>query len=33
MLIISNTWAPGTGGVQDGRADERQGGLQEVRTR
>ena len=33
MLIIINTGAPGTQGVQEGQADERQGGLQEGRTR
>ena len=33
MLIIINTGAPGAWGVQEGRADERQGGLQEQTTR
>ena len=33
VLIIINTGAPGTRGVQDGRADERQGGLQQGKTR
>ena len=33
MLIIINTGAPGSRGVQNGRADERQGGLQEGKTR
>ena len=33
MLIVINTGAPGARGVLEGRADERQGGLQERRTR
>ena len=33
MLIIINTGAPGTRGVYEGRANERQGRLQEGRTR
>ena len=33
MLIIINTGAPGTRGVQEGRSEETQGGLQEGRTR
>ena len=33
MLIIINTGAPGTRRVHEGRGDERQGGLQEGRTR
>ena len=33
VLIIINTGASGTRGVQEGRAGERQGGLQEGRTR
>ena len=33
MLIVVNTGAPGARGVQEGRADEKQGGLQERRTR
>ena len=33
MLIAINTGAPGARGVQEGRADERQVGLQERRTR
>ena len=33
MLIIINTGLPGARGVQEGRADEMQGGLQERRTR
>ena len=33
MLLIINTGAPGAMRVQEGRADERQGGLQEGRTR
>ena len=32
MLIVINTGAPGARGVQEGRADERQGGLREGRT-
>ena len=32
MLIIINTGVPGARGVQEGRADERQGGVQEGRT-
>ena len=33
MLIIVNTGAPAARGVQERRADKRQGGLQERRTR
>ena len=33
MHILINTWAPGTRRVQSGRTDERQGGLQEGKTR
>ena len=33
MRIIINVGAPGTRGVQEGRAEERQGGLQVGRTR
>ena len=33
MLIIINTGEPGARGVQERRAVERQGGLQEGRTR
>ena len=32
VLIIINEGVPGARGVQEGRADERQGGLQEGRT-
>ena len=33
MHILIKKWAPGTGGVQGGRTDERQGGQQEDKTR
>ena len=33
MLVAVNTGAPGARGVQEGRADKRQGGLEERRTR
>ena len=33
VLIVINTGAPGARGVQEGRADERQGGLEEGRSR
>ena len=33
VLIVIKTGAPGARGVQEGRADERQGGLREGRTR
>ena len=33
VLIVINTGAPGARGVQEGRADQSQGGLQERRTR
>ena len=32
VLVVINTGAPVARGVQEGRADERQGGLQERRT-
>ena len=32
VLVAVNTGAPGARGVQEGRADQRQGGLQERRT-